>query len=128
MDQHHVQKAYLKNFVAKGKLWVFNKKTGEYCPKPASQCTTEENFQTIQLEKLQNSTIERPGIQNLRKITSDENLSEDDIGIILYWTALHSIRNKNYRENSGINYDSKFDELLRAVSGFQQRSFQALCA
>lgn len=118
MNQHHIQEAYLKNFADKGKLWVFNNMTESYSSKPASQCTIEENFQSDQLEKLQNATIESPGIQKLRKLVSKGNLSDDDIKTILYWTALHTIRNKNFRGNSGLNYQSDFDELLNTEKLF----------
>lgn len=112
MNQHNVQEAYLKNFETKGQIWVIEKKTGNIKRRPAGQCTAEEDFQSYELERFQNDKIESRGITKLRKIDSEESLTNEDATAILNWTALHSIRNKRFREESGIDYNDKFYELL----------------
>jgi len=118
MNQHHIQKAYLKNFEHKGKIFVFNKSIQKFHLKPAKECTAETNFQSEYLEKFQNLEIEDQGIRKLRKIVSDSSLNEEEINQIMYWTALHAIRNKNFRMNSGLSYELAFQNLFNTEKLF----------
>jgi len=118
MDQHNVQEAYLKNFCVDGRIWVYDKKGNKPISKPASQCTVEEDFQSEILEKYQNTNIESPGIKKLRKILDGILISEEEFELIKYWTALHIIRNHKFRNVSGVDYDSYFDQLLDIENKF----------
>lgn len=131
MNQHSIQKAYLKNFESKGRIWVFDKISGNKVAKPASQCAAENNFQSELLEKLQNYEIENPGIKKLRNMASDYVLTEEDITKIMYWTALHVIRSKKFRKNSGIDHELDFRELYQTeklFSGYYRNIFTHTCS
>lgn len=118
MNQHHIQEAYLKKFESSDRVWIYTRHSDKFDQKPASQCTSEEDFQSEYLEVFQNREIESPGIKKLRKLTTEHSLTEDELSQVLYWTALHSIRNKNFRTNSGLDYNSKFNELLETEKLF----------
>ena len=67
MNKHHVQEAYLKSFEDQsGKLWVYPKTGGKAFKRPAKYCTAEEDFQSDELESMQNRLVETPGIRALR--------------------------------------------------------------
>jgi hypothetical protein len=127
MNQHTVQNAYLKNFEDRGKIWVFNKETGGKFHKGTRMCTTECDFQDDWLEDWQNSKIERPGIEKLRKLTSGDSLKEIDTDSIIIWTSLHYIRSKSFRcnlkEKINFNYNEKFDELFEEDIVFANSMF-----
>ncbi len=130
MNQHSIQKAYLKNFESNGRIWVFNKKTGNCVAKPADQCSSENDFQSEILEELQNREIESPGIKKLRGMAFDHVLTEDDITKIMYWTALHLIRNKKFRKESDSNHELDFRELYQTeklFSGYYRNIFTHTC-
>jgi len=112
MEQHSVQSAYLKNFVSKGKVWSYNKESKLYVSKAPSKCTIEKDFQPEELEKLQNKEIETIAIRKMRDMAGGQNLSEQEIKVIMHWTALHCIRSKNYRENSGFSYVEDYHSLM----------------
>lgn len=127
MNQHTVQNAYLKHFEDRGKIWVFNKDTGEKFHKPTKECTTECDFQTDSLEGWQGSKIERVGIEKLRKLTNGNSLKEIDADSIIIWTSLHCIRSKSFRDNLkkkiDFNYIEKFDELFEEDIRFATNMF-----
>lgn len=112
MNQHSIQEAYLKKFCVNGRLWAYDKKLKAALLKPASKCTTEEDFQSEFLEILQNDIIENPGIKSLRKLLDGKTIDSTDYEIVRYWIALHIIRNKKYREIVGNNYELDFNKLL----------------
>ena len=109
MSQHSVQKAYLKNFCVNGKLWAYDIKTKIASSKPASQCTTEDNFQPERLEIFQNRVFESPGIKSLRKLLDSKNINETEYSQIKYWSALHLIRSKKYRDTICAKYEFDFN-------------------
>lgn len=112
MNQHHIQEAYLKIFCENGRLWAYDKKSKVASLKPASQCTVEDNFQSKFLEVLQNDTIESPGVKSLRKLLDGKTISATEYEMVRYWTALHTIRNKKYREIVGEKYETDFNKLI----------------
>ena len=131
MNQHNIQKAYLKNFESNGKIWVFDKKSGNRVAKSANQCSSENDFQSEILEELQNREIESPGIKKLRSMASDHFLTEDDITKIMYWTALHLIRNKKYRKKSDLNHELDFRETFQTeklFSSYYRNIFAHTCS
>lgn len=121
MNQHHVQKAYLKNFSGKdGKVWVHEKNLKRPYLKPVSQCTIEEDFQSEFLEKYQSTIIESPGIRALRKLPNAQGITEADFESAKYWTALHCIRNKRYRSMPRVDYESNFRQLIEIEKKFSR--------
>lgn len=109
MNQHTVQKAYLKGFAAaSGKVWVYAKGGGRPVPRSPGQCAAEEDFQSPQLEFYQQQVIESPGIRALRL---DGSLSEAEFEQISMWMGLHIIRTKKAREYlfaSAADYEQRF--------------------
>lgn len=118
MDQHSIQEAYLKNFCINGRLWAYDKSNKTSKLKPASQCTTEEDFQSDILEKLQNDTIESPGIKMLRKLLEGKTINEIEFELVRYWTALHIIRNQKFRNTPSINYNNNYEQLFEVERKF----------
>lgn len=118
MDQHNVQEAYLKEFCVKGRLWVHDKMTRKGISQPASKCTIEDGFQSDILERYQNEKIESPGIKALRKILNGNSIGENEFEIVRYWTALHIIRNPNFRSAPDIDYNAYFYKLIDIENKF----------
>jgi hypothetical protein len=114
MNQHEVQKAYLKKFAApSGRIWVYSKFGGKPVAKPPSQCAAEEDFQSGQLEFYQQQIIESPGIKALRV---NGSLSDEEFQQMSMWMALHIIRTKKAREQlfeSPADYERRFRDELR---------------
>jgi len=114
MNQHSVQEAYLKKFAAPGgRIWVYSKEGGEPVPKPPRQCTSEEDFQSAQLEFYQQQVVESPGIKSLRV---NGALSDDEFEQMSIWMGLHIIRTRKAREQlfeSAADYERRFHDELR---------------
>lgn len=130
MNQHHIQEAYLKGFCVNGKVWAHDKYTQKSSPRPVRRCTNEEDFQSEQLEDFQNRMIESPGIKKLRKLISDDNISDDEFEIIMLWTALHCIRNEEFRNATGNDYTHSFYSLLKTeelFSNYYSHCFKYRC-
>ena len=125
MNQHSIQEAYLKKFCVNGRLWVHDVKTKLVKLRPASQCTTEKDFQTLSLEQKQNRTIESPGIKSLRKLLTNKSIDQSDYESILLWLSLHIVRNENFRNRPIINYETDYEKLLDIEKNFS-RNFTVL--
>ncbi len=121
MNQHNVQKAYLKSFADKsGKVWVYSKAGGPPIPKSPAECAADEDFQSPELEFYQNRVIETPGIKALRV---SGTLSEREYEHISMWTALHILRSQKARQElfeSTANYEARFHEELSKERLFSQ--------
>jgi len=115
MNQHGVQKAYLKGFAAKsGRVWVYGKAGGRPVPRSPGQCAAKEDFQSPALEFYQHQVIETPGIRALR---SEGSLSQDEFEQMSAWMALHIIRTLTAREQlfrSAADYEARFHDELRS--------------
>jgi hypothetical protein len=112
MNQHSIQEAYLKKFCAKGKLWSHNVKTKLAVMKTAKCCTTQVDFQPDIFEKMQNNTIESPGIKALNKVIGNMNITQDEFTLIRYWSALHCIRNQYFRSIPNVDYKVNYEKLM----------------
>jgi hypothetical protein len=114
MNQHSIQKAYLKTFTDQsGRVWVYAKAGGRPVPKSPVQCAAEGDFQSPALEFYQNQVIETPGIKALRV---NGLLAEEEFEQMSMWMALHIIRPEKAREElfeSSADYESCFREELR---------------
>lgn len=114
MNQHSVQKAYLKGFADKsGRIWTYAKTGGRPVPKSPGQCAAEEDFQSPALEFYQHQVIETPGIKALRV---DGSLSQEEFEQMSMWMALHIIRTRKAREQlfqSAADYERRFHDELR---------------
>jgi hypothetical protein len=111
MDQHHYQKARLKAFEDKrlNKVWVCPKDGSTPYPRPASQCSIEEDFQTAALENFQKK-IESDASRAFR---SDGPWSQKQHDHITAWLALHILRNPKTRAaifGSREEWNSRFIE------------------
>jgi len=96
MNQHSIQKAYLKTFADQsGRVWVYAKAGGRAVPKSPVQCAAEEDFQSPALEFYQNQVIEIPGIKALRV---NGSLSPEEFEQMSMWAALHIIRTQKARQ------------------------------
>ncbi|GAA0402007.1 hypothetical protein GCM10009133_08480 [Cocleimonas flava] len=118
MNQHSVQKAYLKNFEVNGRICVYDKDLGKYFKRSANHCASETDYQSEEFESFQNKKIESPGILKLRALAEDIPLKEGDLEVILKWTALHGLRSKLFRKSSGVDYQAEFKERLEIDSLF----------
>lgn len=111
MNQHHVQEAYLKSFEdLSGRIWVYPKQGGKPLYRAAKHCAAKEDFQSEELEFLQNRLVETPGIKALR---ATGFLSEAEYNAISSWMALHVLRNPRSRFelfNSRDDYDDRFKD------------------
>ena len=109
MNQHHVQEAYLKSFGdPSGKLWVYPKRGGKPLRRTAKQCASREDFQSRELELLQNRLVETPGIRAMR---ANGSLSEQEYHALSAWMALHILRNARSRFelfDSRDDFDARF--------------------
>jgi hypothetical protein len=112
MKQHSIQKAYLKNFCVNGKLWVHEKSSKKSFSKLASKCTIEENFQSPEIEYIQNKLIENPGIKAINKLRMNKMLELSDYKYLLYWSSLHIIRSEKYRNTPEIKLNYNYQELI----------------
>lgn len=114
MNQHSVQKAYLRGFAAKsGRVWKYAKTGGRPIPKSPGECAAEEDFQSRALEFYQQQVIETPGIKALRV---DGSLSEKEFEQMSVWMNLHIIRTQKVREQlfeSADDYERRFHDELR---------------
>ena len=114
MNQHTIQKAYLRTFAApSGRVWVYLKSGGRPVPKSPAECAAEEDFQSPELEFYQQQVIETPGIRALRL---DGSLSAEEFERISLWMGLHVIRTKKAREQlfeSAVDYEQRFRDELR---------------
>lgn len=131
MNQHSVQKAYLKSFAEKsGRLWVYPKTGGRPFPKPPGECAADEDFQSPALELYQNKFIENPGIKALRATGA---LTDSEYEQISLWMGLHIIRNpKTRRElfSSGQDYEQRFYielEKERFFAGYYRHVYTHVC-
>jgi hypothetical protein len=118
MNQHSIQEAYLKNYCVDGKLWAHDVNTKTALLKSASRCTSEEDFQSEILEKIQNDTIESPGIKSLKKLLDGKSITLKEYDLVRYWTGLHIIRNQKFRNVSNINYKSDYKKLIDIENKF----------
>jgi hypothetical protein len=114
MNQHSIQKAYLKTFADQsGRVWVYAKAGGRPVPKSPVQCAAEEDFQSEALELYQQQIIESPGIKALR---ANGELSDEEFEQMSTWMGLHIIRTKSAREQlfpSAAEYETRFHDELR---------------
>ena len=114
MNQHSVQKAYLKGFADKsGRVWKYAKIGGRPVPKSPAECAAEEDFQSTALEFYQHQVIETPGIKALRV---DGSLSLEEFEQMSIWMGLHIIRTQKSREQlfqSAAEYERRFHDELR---------------
>jgi hypothetical protein len=114
MNQHNIQKAYLKTFADKrGRVWVYAKTGGRPVPKSPADCGAEDDFQSSELELYQNRLIETPGIKTLRV---DGSLSEREFEQMSMWMGLHIIRAQKSREQlfeSAADYEQGFHDELQ---------------
>ncbi len=115
MNQHSIQKAYLRTFAApSGCVWVYSKAGGRPVPKSPAECAAEDDFQSAELEFYQQKIVETPGIRALRV---DGSLSAEEFERISLWMGLHVIRTKKAREQlfeSAADYAQRFrDELWK---------------
>jgi hypothetical protein len=114
MNQHSVQKAYLKKFAAPGgRVWVYSKTGGEPVPTPPRQCAAEENFQSEALERYHQQAIEHSGIKALRV---NSFLADEEFEQISMWMGLHILRTKKAREllfASPADYEQRFHDEIR---------------
>lgn len=114
MNQHSVQKAYLKSFADKsGKVWNYVKAGGRPIPKPPGECAAEKDFQSRELERYQSRVIETPGIRALRISGS---LCQREYEEMSTWMALHMLRTQKGREQlfqSEAGFEERFHEELR---------------
>lgn len=114
MNQHSIQKAYLKTFADQsGRVWVYTKAGGRPVPKSPVQCAAEEDFQSPALEFYQNRVIETPGIKALRV---NGSLSPEEFEQMSMWMALHIIRTQKARQQffqSDADYEQRFHDELR---------------
>jgi len=121
MNQHNVQKAYLKFFADKsGKVWVYSKAGGRPILKSPAECAAAENFQSSELEFYQNRVIETPGIRALR---ASGTLSQREYEHISMWMALHILRCQKARQElfeSTADYETRFHEELSKERLFSQ--------
>jgi Protein of unknown function (DUF4238) len=114
MNQHSVQRAYLKSFADKsGKIWVYSKTGGRPIPRSPRQCAAKEDFQSTELELYQNKFIETPGIKALRV---DGSLSQSEFEQSSMWMALHILRSPTARAEL---FESKEDYEKRLLSELQ---------
>ena len=111
MNQHSVQKAYLKAFEdPSGRIQVYRKTGGKPFPRPASDCAAEEDFQPRKLESFQEKFMETPASEALR---ATGLWTEDEFRPISMWTALHIIRSSKSRKEffkSNEEYSRRFHE------------------
>jgi hypothetical protein len=106
MNQHTVQKAYLKLFKdSTGRIQVYRKTGGKPVPKPASDCAAEEDFQPVELERFQQKFVESPASRALR-VTG--LWTEDEFKPISMWVALHIIRCSKSLFGSDEEYSRRF--------------------
>jgi hypothetical protein len=121
MNQHSIQKAYLKKFAAPGgRVWVYSKNGGEPTPEPPGKCASEEDFQSDTLEFYQQKVIESPGIKALRV---NGSLSDDEFEQMSMWMGLHIVRTEKARQQlfaSAADYERRFRDELR-----KERQFSA---
>jgi hypothetical protein len=114
MNQHSIQKAYLKGFAApSGRIWVYSKRGGKPVPKPPGQCASTEDFQSEELEFYQQQVIENPGIKALR---ASGELPNEEFQRMSMWMALHIIRTPKARGQlfqSAADYKRRFHDELR---------------
>lgn len=110
MNQHSVQEAYFKSFRDEktGRLWVYTRDGRQRFQKPTKWCTAENDFQSELLEREQNTIVEKPGIEALRRLVHAGKLSEADYSLICQWTALHLIRNQKMRNETSEAYQKQF--------------------
>src|SRR5215472_8274910 len=95
MNQHSVQKAYLKGFEdPSGRIYVYRKCGGKPDRKSAKTCAAEEDFQLRGLEFYQQKFVETPAAKALK---ATGFWSDSEFETISAWTALHIIRNKASR-------------------------------
>ena len=118
MNQHQVQKAYLNNFSVNNKVWIHSKTNENACLRRTDKITTLKDFQSEDLETYQANHIESPGINALRKLINNNELSEADINIIMTWSALHCIRIEKFRQQPEIKYNTQFKELMGIEEAF----------
>src|ERR1035437_3366157 len=112
MNQHSVQEAYLKNFCSNGQIWEHNVETKLSVRKSAKYCTSEKDFQPELLEKIQNATIESPGIKAINKLLDGGSITQEEFDLLRQWIALHIIRNQKYRNTPLIDYNSNYEKLI----------------
>lgn len=128
MNQHSIQEAYFKNFCVKGKLWAHDIKTKATLHKPASWCTTEVDFQSEILDKIQNDTFESPGIKSIKNLLDGKTISLVEFDLIRYWTALHIIRSQKYRNEPNVNYKIDYAKMIETEMLFSHYFIHAhLC-
>jgi hypothetical protein len=126
MNQHSIQRAYFNTFCDNGLLWVYSKSDGRKIRKPASSCTSESDFQSLELEQTQAKTIESPGIVALRNLLVAKTLSESEYQMASRWCALHILRNQRMRGHFGNRYETQFSEEFRKESLFSTVFFKFL--
>lgn len=131
MNQHSIQKAYLKSFAnGSGRLWVYPKMGGRPFPKPPGECTADEDFQSPGLEIYQNKIIETPGIKALR---AAESLTASEYEQISLWMGLHIIRNPKARRelfSSAQDYEQRFHaelEKQRLFADYDRNVYPHIC-
>jgi hypothetical protein len=115
MNQHSIQRAFYDQFCDRGMVWVYPKDGGRTIRKPTSWCTTESDFQSVELEQAQANDIESPGIVALRNILEERTITDADYHFVTQWCALHILRNKRMRNNFP-DYQNQFPvEFTREV-------------
>lgn len=118
MKQHSVQEAYLKKFEDKCRIWVHEVADMKPRHVPAKKCTMEVDFQSYELESLQNNNIEKPAIDVIRSLYLGAQLNESQAMKLFAWTELHLIRNQKFRSKPDVNYADEYYSLLEIEKKF----------
>jgi len=105
-------------FEDKGRIWSHNQKGVNPRPIPAKKCTMEIDFQSEELDFIQNNSIEKPAIDVIRKLNQGNELKDKQAFSLFAWTELHLIRNQKFRKQTDINYKEDYDFLLEAERKF----------
>ncbi|HEY2711443.1 MAG TPA: hypothetical protein VGI60_02930 [Chthoniobacterales bacterium] len=122
MDQHNYQRARLKLFEDKRlkEVWICPKDGSKPFHKAASKCSTEKDFQALELEEFQRR-IESDASRALR---ADGPWPQKQHDHITAWLALHILRNPKTRRDifaSREDWNSRFMEEYekeRVFSGY----------